>query len=277
MVDVEKRYVSKPWIMHEATTKIKDRLYDNHLPPVKSVGDHSATVKHRLPHQSKQDGSNFLSALASGNSSKSSLVNGHQVSSTTMTYNSAVHEAAKRYILRNNMARFSQELSSVHLTNGSQTKQKSLYNHIQAKINTGLPRISSKNPPKSNTHQLEPMRPVNWLELKNAIEQDIHIYAHTKQMQFNSDNTDKAQLTILGNLVRSKIKSHLSSSTGYDDKRYKLVVHLTVYSRNTTGLHVASRCLWNTCTDNSITIKMQGVDCNILIVVFLCYTDLGAT
>ncbi|CAF4218875.1 unnamed protein product [Rotaria sp. Silwood2] len=245
MVDVEKRYVSKPWIMHEATTKIKDRLYDNHLPPVKSVGDHSATVKHRLPHQSKQDGSNFLSALASGNSSKSSLVNGHQVSSTTMTYNSAVHEAAKRYILRNNMARFSQELSSVHLTNGSQTKQKSLYNHIQAKINTGLPRISSKNPPKSNTHQLEPMH--------------------------------KAQLTILGNLVRSKIKSHLSSSTGYDDKRYKLVVHLTVYSRNTTGLHVASRCLWNTCTDNSITIKMQGVDCNILIVVFLCYTDLGAT
>ncbi|CAF0889027.1 unnamed protein product [Rotaria sp. Silwood1] len=270
--------------MHNETTKIKHRLYNAHYPSVKSVDEHSVTAKHQLSRQSKRDDANFFPALTSGSSSESSLVNSHQASSTnhtetsstTMAYNSAVHEAAKRYILRKNMVKFSQAFPSLHLTNGSHTKQKSLYKHIQAKINTGLPRISSKNSLKSDTHQLEPIRPVNWLELKNEIEQDIHIYAHTKRMQFNSDNTYKAQLTILGNLVRSKVKSHLSSSIGSGDQRYKIVVHLTVYQRTSSGLHVASRCLWNTCTDNSITIKMQGVDCNILIVVFLCYTDLGA-
>ncbi|CAF0941851.1 unnamed protein product [Rotaria sordida] len=280
MVDVEKRYLNKPWLIHDEATKIKDRLYNTHLPPVKPSGKHSVTAKHRLPHQSKRDGSNFLPALTNGSSPESSLVNGHQVSSTTFAYNSSVHEAANRYILhnnnnKNNMARFSQELSSIHFPNSSQTKRKSLYNHIQSKINTGLPHIGSKNSSKSNKYQLEPIRPVNWVELKNEIEQDIHIYAHTKQMQFNSDNTYKAQLTTLGNLVRSKVKAYLSSSIGSDNERYKIVVSLTVYSKTSSGLHVASRCLWNTSTDNSITIKMQGVDCNIIIVVFLCYTDLG--
>ena len=56
----------------------------------------------------------------------------------------------------------------------------------------------------------------------------------------------------------------------------RVVVHLTVFPTKAVGLHVASRCLWDIHTDNSITIKMQGVDCNFLIVIFLCYTELGA-
>jgi ABC-type xylose transport system permease subunit len=63
---------------------------------------------------------------------------------------------------------------------------------------------------------------------------------------------------------------------GSGEERYKIVVHLTVFQSKATGLYIASRCLWNTHTDNSVTLRMYGVDCDILIVVFLCYTDLGA-
>jgi hypothetical protein len=174
------------------------------------------------------------------------------------------------------MAKFSQDLSSANVTHSSYPRRSTLYDHIQAKIDTGLPRTDSKEPLESHTHQLEPLRPVNWSALKQEIEQDIHIRAHSKRLQFNSGITYAIQLTTLGNLVRSKIKSHLSSTTGSGDERYKIVVHLTVFPTIAAGLHVASRCLWDTRTDNSITIKIQGVDCDILIVAFLCYTNPGA-
>ncbi|CAF4653173.1 unnamed protein product, partial [Rotaria magnacalcarata] len=74
----------------------------------------------------------------------------------------------------------------------------------------------------------------------------------------------------------SKVKHYLSSTIGGSAQRYKIVVHLTVFQKIPAGLHVASRCLWDTRTDNSVTIKMQGVDCDILVVVFLCHTDVRA-
>jgi hypothetical protein len=192
-----------------------------------------------------------------------------------MAYNTAVHEAAQRFMLRNNMAKFAQDSSSVHVTHSSYPRRSTLYDHIPAKIDTGLPRADSKESPEPS-HQLEPGRPVNWSALKHEIEQDIHIRAHTKRIKFNSGAKYATKLTMLGNLIRAKIKSHLSSATGSGDERYKIIVHLTIFPTTAGGLHVASRCLWNVLTDNSITIKMQGVDCDILVIAFLCYTDLGA-
>lgn len=270
--------------MHDNTKMMKNRFYDTHLPRIKQITEHGVAVKNSLPRQSKRTiaSSSFLPPITQNTSTGSALSNNQLVSSNTetptpMPMNSSVYEAAQRFILRNNMAKFAHEsLSAVHITPSSHPKRSSLYDHIQAKIDTGLTRLDNKETPEPESHQLEPLRPINWSLLKHDIEQDIHIRAHTKRIQFNTGITYATQLTSLGNLVRSKIKSHLSSTTGSGDERYKIVVHLTVFQTTAGGLHVASRCLWDTNTDNSITIKMQGIDCDILIVAFLCYTELGA-
>ena len=272
----------------ENTKTIRHRFLDRHLPRIKSVHEHGVPVKRPSPRQSKRNAAPFLPPIARSTSNGSSLAN--NVASTTsletipspspapppVTCNSVVQEAAQRFILRNNMVKLSRDFRAVHVTHSFHPKRSTRYGHIQAKINTGLSRIDNKESPEPDTHQLEPSRPMNWSGLKADLEQDIHIRAQSKRIQFNAGVTYATQLTSLGNLVRSKIKSHLLSITGSGDERYKIVVHLTVFPTTAGGLHVASRCLWNPNTDNSITIKMQGLDCDILIVTYLCYTDLGA-
>ncbi len=258
---------------------IKNRFFETHLPRIKQAAEHG---KHPLPRPTKRHGPTILPPIARSTSTASNLANNALITTNEVKtpspigYNSAVYEAAQRFMLRNNMAKFAQELPSAHVTHASYPRRSTLYDHIPAKVDTGLPRMDSKESPEPDTYQLEPLRPVNWSALKHEIEQDTHIRALSKRIQFNSGVTYAKQLAGLGNLVRSKIKSHLSSTTGSGDERYKIVVHLTVFQTTAAGLHVTSRCLWNTDTDNSITIKMQGVDCDILIVAFLCYTDLGA-
>lgn len=268
--------------MHDNTKMIKNRYYDGHLPRIKQVTERAVTVKHQLPRSLKRNVPTIFPSIARKSSfgstvNNNTLIATHTETSPTPTVlNSSVYDAAQRFILRNNMAKFSHETSTVHVTHSSYPRRSTLYDHVQAKINTGLPHTDGKESPEPDTHQFEPLRPVNWSALKHEIEQDIHVRAHSKRIQFNSGVTYATQLTALGNLVRSKIKSHLSSATGSGDERYKIIVHLTVFQTSAAGLHVASRCLWDTNTDNSITIKMQGVDCDILIVAFLCYTELGA-
>ena len=275
--------------MHDNTKTIKQRFCDSQLPRIKPpTVEHSMSLKQTVPRQIKRNISTILPPISRHIPSNPVVNNVDQpamnIETTTVrspsppspiNYTSAVHEAAQRFILRNNLAKFAQHSSSMNLAYNLH-RRSTLYNHIQAKIDTGLPRIESKQSPEPHAYQLEPTRPVNWSALKHEIEQDIHIRAHSKRIQFNGGITYSMQLTSLGNLVRSKIKSHLASPVGSGDERYKIVVHLTVFPASVAGLHVASRCLWDTHTDNSITAKMQGVDCNILIIAFLCYTDLGA-
>ncbi|CAF1266857.1 unnamed protein product [Adineta steineri] len=283
MADVEKRYFGKPWMIHNDTKLIKQRIYHAHLSHLKPIGDHDLRAKNPLPHQCRRHNSSILPPISRSTSSGSSLAMAPLIPPPIThvepippinTNNTTLHEEAQRFIPRNNISQVSQESSSVQVSHSAHPKRTKLYKHVQAKINTGLARTNSILPIEPATYQLEPLRPVNWLGLKNEIEHDLHIRTHTKRMQFNSSILYAAQLATLGNLVRSKVKSHLSSATGSGDERYKIVVHLTIFPTIAAGLHVASRCLWNTDTDNSITIKMQGVDCDILIVVFLCYTEL---
>ena len=270
-------------VVHYNAKATKARLFDTHLPSIKQTNENNVPIKHSSIHQSKRNASTVLPAIVRHTSSVSNLNNAAPTTNevetpsppTLMAYNTAVHEAAQRFMLRNNMAKFAQDSSSVHVTHTSYPRRSTLYDHIPAKIDTGLARGDSKESPEPETHQLEPGRPVNWSALKNEIEQDIYIRTHTKRIQFNAGTKYATQLTILGNLIRTKIKSHLTSATGSGDERYKIIVHLTIFPATAGGLHVASRCLWNTQTDNSITIKMQGVDCDILVVAFLCYTDIG--
>jgi hypothetical protein len=123
---------------------------------------------------------------------------------------------------------------------------------------------------EKDTYQLGPTRPINWCLLKQELNHDTQIRAQAKRIEFNTGFTYPTQLT---NLVRSKVKAHISSLTNSNEERYKILVQLHVFQTMVGGLHIASRCLWNPLTDNSITIKMQGVDCDLLIIVFLCYTD----
>jgi hypothetical protein len=259
------------------TSMIKQRFFDEHLPRLKPIGEHGSTDKQELLKQPKLRSSSLLPPITHSVVSESTVANSTIESPpSSVTYTSTVHEAAHRFLLRHSLSKISPETSSTQMTNAIRQKRTSLYGHIQSKIDTGLPRTESMTRNEPDTYQLGPIRPLNWRVLKHDVEQDTQIRAHAKRIQFNSGVTYKTQLTGLGNLVRSKVKSHITSVMGPGYERYKIVVHLTVYQTAVAGLHVASRCLWNTITDNSITFKMQGVDCNILIVVFCCYTDLGA-
>ena len=263
---------------------IKNNFSNSHFPHLKPTVKHRIQAKYRLPLQSKRDESNFLPPIVTNHSPRSTLVNDLLTSSTnptegltsTLPFHARVHEAAERFLLRHKMAKLSQGTSSNFMDGSFHSKRTTLYDHVQAKIDTGLSRNDTQHTIDSNTHQLEPNRSVKWHTLKHEIEQDFHIRTHAKRIHFNSDTNCKNQLTTLGTLVRSKVKSHLSSPTGSGDERYKIVVHLTAFQAKTVGLHVLSRCLWDIHTDNSITLQLYGVDCNILIVVFLCYTDIGA-
>ena len=137
------------------------------------------------------------------------------------------------------MAKLSQSSSSNFMDGSFHSKRTALYNHVQAKIDTGLSRNDTKHIMDSNTHQLQPSRSVKWCTLKHEIEQDFHIRTHAKRIRFNSDTTCKTQLTTLGTLVRSKVKSHLSSPTGSGDERYKIVCSSYSFS---------GKSFWLTCS-----------------------------
>lgn len=275
-------------ITHENPKAIKQRFCESNLPRIKPTVEHSMSIKHPVIRQAKRTASTILPPITrhTPSSSTVNINNPMPITSNLETMvspapspiscSSAVHDAAQRFILRNNLAKLAHHSSSFSLAYNLLHRRSTLYNHVQAKIDTGLPRLDNKQSPEPQNYRLEPSRPVNWSVLKHEIEQDIHIRAHSNRIQFNGSVTYATQITNLGNLVRTKIKSHLSSTTGSGDERYKIIVHLTVFPTAAAGLHVASRCLWNAQTDNSITVKMQGVDCNILIIAFLCYTDLGA-
>lgn len=260
---------------------MKHPFYEHNLPDVKHVDERYPTAKQHVLQRSKRDASHFLPSLTNGTASETNFTCGSQVSSATqldsstsvMGYNSAVHERAKRYILRNTMARLSREVPSLHATNNSQLKRRSLYDHVQPKVDTGLPRLHVKGLREQNNYPLGPTRPVNWSLLKNEIERNAEIRTQARKMEFESEKSDKERLTTLANLIRAKVKSFLSSGKTNSTNRYKVVVHLAVFQKISAGIHISSRCLWDARTDNSITIKMQGLDCDILVVIFLCYAD----
>ncbi|CAF4157011.1 unnamed protein product, partial [Rotaria magnacalcarata] len=121
--------------MHNETKIVKHQLYDGQLPEVKPIGELCATAKQRVPRPSKREGSHYLPSIAHSSSTESFLENSHILSSTTQLletstkYNSALQEAAKRFILRNNMARLAREVPSMNATGSSYLKRKTLYDH----------------------------------------------------------------------------------------------------------------------------------------------------
>jgi hypothetical protein len=257
---------------------IKLQFVDEHLPRLKPIGEDGIADKQILQTQPKLRITSLLPPIKRNVTSRSVVTNDTMDSPTSSTaYSSTGREIDHRSILRNTISSLISGSPQLHIGTSVPPKRTSLYKHVGAKIDTGLvPRTETITRTEMDIHRLEPIRSINWRLLKQEIERDLYILAQTKRLKFNSGITYTTQLKTLGDLIRSKVKSHVSGVMGSGEERYKIVVHLTVFQSKATGLYIASRCLWNTHTDNSVTLRMYGVDCDILIVVFLCYTDLGA-
>jgi hypothetical protein len=262
----------------DEASMIKQRFFDEHLPRLNSIGEHGIADKQILQTQPKLRITSLLPPIKRNVTSRSVVTNDTMDSPpSSIAYSLTGREIDHRSIFRNTVSSLISGSPQLNIGTNVRPKRTSLYDHVGPKINTGLvPRTESTARTEQDIHRLEPIRPINWRLLKLELERDLYIRAQTKRLEFNSGITYTTQLKTLGDLIRSKVKSHVAVVMGSVEERYKIVVHLTVFQSKVSGLYVASRCLWNTRTDNSVTLRMHGVDCDILIVVFLCYTDLGA-
>lgn len=239
---------------------------------MKSSGPNVSPRRQQTEIHLKTRQSTVLPAVPGRKTSSNSILDNtaEKSSNSFITNHSAAREAAQRFILRNQLAKFSHESSQSSFFQ----RRKTLYQHVQPKINTGLPRSDTRHQLNVKSNVNRPFHPLNWFLLKKDLGEDKEIVEKAKNLQFNTGENYAEQLTSLGDLVRSKVKGNLASERQhYQNDRYKIVVHLTVIPRQTIGLNIASRCLWNARTDNSLTLKMSGIDCDILIIVFLCFID----
>ncbi|CAF0879792.1 unnamed protein product [Rotaria sordida] len=258
-----------------ATSMAQQFFTDENFLRLKYINEHGNTDQQLLQKQSKDRLSsrfppitrNIVSALPMTNNTVESP-------RSSLLFTPLVREAAKRFMVRQHSS-LSAEPSSTSMPPYVRPKRMSHYDHIQPKIDTGLPRKESITRKDVCTHQLGPIRSINWRLLRQQLERNREIRAQAKRIQFHSGIAYKTQLKTLVNEVQLKVRQYVASMMGSGEERYKIVVNITAFPTTASGLFVTSRCLWNTVTDNSITIQMQGVDCNILVVIFLCYTDLG--
>jgi hypothetical protein len=256
------------------TLMIKQRFLNEHLPRLKPLDENGIINKRLLQKQPKLRSSSIIPPIPQNIAAGTTMTNSPVGSS--ITHNSTFREAVRYSIIRNNLPSLSPRSSFLQISHNALPRRSTRYDHIPSRIYTGLPRIDNMARTDGDTYQLGPTHPIDWQLLKQELEQDTQIRAQAKRIHFNSGVTYMTQLTTLSDLIRSKVKAHVSSIMGFGKERYKIVVQLNAFQKTFSGLHIASRCLWNILTDNSITIKMQGVDCDLLIIVFLCYTDLGA-
>jgi hypothetical protein len=254
----------------EGTSPIKQRYFNEHLPNIKPID------KIPMKQPPLRNPSLFPPIPQSLPLGSAKPTNTLESPKSPIIFNPIGREAARPSLPRSNLPSLSPRSSFSQTTQHALPKRTTRYDHISSKINTGLLRFEGGNRTEADTYQLGPSRPLNWTLLKQELENDKQIRAQAKRIQFNTGVTYTTQLTKLSNLVRTKIKSYVASMMNSGEERYKIVVQLNVFPTVASGLHIASRCLWNTLTDNSITLRMQGIDCNLLIVAFLCYTDLGA-
>ena len=89
-----------------------------------------------------------------------------------------------------------------------------------------------------------------------------------------TDAACKAKVKALTELIKSAVLA-IDPSTGLSSwiPRYKVVVQVTMGERKDQDVRVASRCLWNTETDNYASAAMENTTTWCSVVVFACYTE----
>uniref|UniRef100_A0A7R9YER0 Uncharacterized protein n=1 Tax=Pinguiococcus pyrenoidosus TaxID=172671 RepID=A0A7R9YER0_9STRA len=68
-------------------------------------------------------------------------------------------------------------------------------------------------------------------------------------------------------LIKERVKE------GTNIPRYKIVVQVTIGEMRDQGVRVASRCLWDTSTDNYTSATYTNTSLWAVAIVFGCYTD----
>ncbi|UJR28190.1 hypothetical protein I4U23_009441 [Adineta vaga] len=248
MVAIKKQLIPKSWMTSNETTAIKPLIFDEYLTHLKPIDEqYELANKRLLQEQPKLRSSSLFPPIARNVPSKSMVTNRNMESPPSSIVNGlTTRENYLRSVSRNNVSSITSGSPRLQTGNTIRPKRTSLYDNIGPKINTGLmPRSESIARAENDTHRLGPIRSINWRLLRQELERDLEIRAQTKRLQFNSGITYTQQLITLGDLVRSKVKSHVLAMMGHVEERYKIVAHLTVFQTNTAGLYVTSRCLWN--------------------------------
>ena len=95
---------------------------------------------------------------------------------------------------------------------------------------------------------------------------DEVLKAELNNQEFDEDDAKEWSVQI-SDKVREAVTSKLNLP------RYKIIVQTTIGQCNDQGIRVASRCLWNTDTDNyaSTSFINKTLFCNVII--FALYTD----
>ena len=117
-----------------------------------------------------------------------------------------------------------------------------------------------------NTYQLEPTPDEKFdvNKVKQAIEASFRLYL-VKQSAYN-----QAKCKQISKLISDDIKGRVKK-LGF--KRYKYVVSVVVGQANEQGLEYASRCVWNTDTDNVATVVRQHKDMYVVVNVYGVYFE----
>ncbi|CAF1317896.1 unnamed protein product [Rotaria magnacalcarata] len=261
--------------MSDEKSTVQQRYLNENFPRLKPIDENSNADEQKLQQQVKHRSSYFLPPIKQSTAPSLTMSNSSADGlGSEITHRSTMYDIVKRVMLRQDSS--ASTGSSKTLLAGFRPKRISLFDHIHSRIDTGLSRPEIIVKKDMDTYQLTPTRQIKWSLLKQSIERDLAICKLTQQMQFNSGQRYSILLNAVVHSVKSKVKQFLASTSSSDDERYKIVVNVTVFPKTATGLCIDARCLWNTATDNSITVQMKGVDCNILIVAYVFYTDLGA-
>eukprot|EP00899_Mesostigma_viride_P028993 jgi/Mesvir1/9279/Mv06186-RA.1 len=116
-----------------------------------------------------------------------------------------------------------------------------------------------------NTYIMQPLEGQKFQ--RTAVEKIIHNTIRTRLEGSSYDPVRSAQVAKeLSDMVKEKVKN-----MGYP--RYKLVVQVTVGEKKGQGLRLASRCLWDTATDNFASAYYENESVYCVCVVFGVYFE----
>ena len=132
---------------------------------------------------------------------------------------------------------------------------------VSGSVRSGVARMALEN-----TYQIEPTASEKFdvTKVKQAIEDSFRLYL-VKQSAYN-----QAKCKQITKLISDDVKGRVKK-LGF--KRYKYVVSVVVGQTKEQGLEYASRCVWNTDTDNVATVIRQHKDMYVVVNVYGIYFE----
>ncbi|XP_041475843.1 dynein light chain Tctex-type protein 2B-like [Lytechinus variegatus] len=116
-----------------------------------------------------------------------------------------------------------------------------------------------------NTYQLSPDDSCKFdaTKVQNFVEELLAIRLKTEEY---NPRTVSSLTTNLSDVIKGRIKK-----MGF--KRHKIVCHLVIGEQNSQDVHVTSRCVWDTNTDNSATARYSNTSLFAVATIFAVYFE----